>query len=54
LIRLELTAIAWDIVLYNVVRVDRRFKGAYCLHYHPDDQQFPEVKDRIKNQVKFE
>jgi hypothetical protein len=32
----------WDIAPSNLVGVDRRFRGAYCLHhqgydYHPDD-----------------
>jgi hypothetical protein len=25
----------WDIALYSLV--DRRFRGAYCLHHRPDD-----------------
>jgi hypothetical protein len=30
----------WDVVLPSHVEVDRRFKGAYCLHHHhlPDDE----------------
>jgi hypothetical protein len=26
----------WDIAPCNLVGVDRRFRGAYCLHHHPD------------------
>jgi hypothetical protein len=27
----------WDIAPCSLVEVDRRFRGAYCLHYRPDD-----------------
>jgi hypothetical protein len=27
----------WDIAPCSLVEVDRRFKGAYCLHYQGDD-----------------
>jgi hypothetical protein len=27
----------WDIALCSLVEVDRRFRGAYCLHHRPDD-----------------
>jgi hypothetical protein len=26
--------VLWDIAPYSLVEVDRRFRGAYCLHYH--------------------
>jgi hypothetical protein len=27
----------WDVALCSHVEVDRRFRGAYCLHYQGDD-----------------
>jgi hypothetical protein len=27
----------WDVVPCSLVDIDRRFRGAYCLHHHPDD-----------------
>jgi hypothetical protein len=27
----------WDVAPCSHVEVDRRFRGAYCLHYHPDE-----------------
>jgi hypothetical protein len=27
----------WNIALCGLVEVDRRFRGAYCLHHRPDD-----------------
>jgi hypothetical protein len=32
---LKMTAF-WDIAPCNVVEIDRHFRGAYCLHHHPD------------------
>jgi hypothetical protein len=29
--------VVWVIAPYSLVEVDRRFRGAYCLHHHPDD-----------------
>jgi hypothetical protein len=23
----------WDVALYSLVETDRRFRGAYCIHY---------------------
>jgi hypothetical protein len=27
----------WDIVVCSLVGIDRRFRGAYCLHHHPNE-----------------
>jgi hypothetical protein len=27
----------WDVAQFSPVEVDRRFRGAYCLHHRPDD-----------------
>jgi hypothetical protein len=27
----------WDIVLYSLVEVDRRFRGVYCLHVQGEE-----------------
>jgi hypothetical protein len=29
--------VIWDVVPCSHVEVDRRFRGAYCLHHRPDD-----------------
>jgi hypothetical protein len=31
--------IFWDIAPYSI-KVDRRFRGACCLHYHSDDGDY--------------
>jgi hypothetical protein len=27
----------WDVMTCRLVEIDRRFRGAYCLHHRPDD-----------------
>jgi hypothetical protein len=27
----------WDILPYSKIDIDRRFRGAFCLHYQGDD-----------------
>jgi hypothetical protein len=29
-------AVVWDVAPSNMVGTDRRFRGAYCLHYEGD------------------
>jgi hypothetical protein len=29
--------VSWDLSLYSLVNVDRRFRGAYCLHHQGPD-----------------
>jgi hypothetical protein len=33
-------AVFWDIAPCSLVDTDRRFRGAYCLHYHSDRPEF--------------
>jgi hypothetical protein len=28
----------WDVVQCSLVEADQHFRGAYCLHHHPDDE----------------
>jgi hypothetical protein len=28
----------WDVAPCSLIRVDRRFRGTYCLIHHPDDR----------------
>jgi hypothetical protein len=37
LLIMKMTAF-WYIVLYNLVEVDRRFRGTYCFHHHRPDK----------------
>jgi hypothetical protein len=30
-------SVFWDVAPYSPIEVNRRFRGAYCLHYRPDD-----------------
>jgi hypothetical protein len=30
-------ALLWDLAPFSLVKNDRRFRRAYCLHHHPDD-----------------
>jgi hypothetical protein len=30
-------AVFWDVATCSLVEIDRRFKGAYCLHQQGDD-----------------
>jgi hypothetical protein len=35
----------WDIAPCNLIEVDRRFRGAYCLHHHGDHRLFQLLRD---------
>jgi hypothetical protein len=30
-------AVLYDVVPCNLVEIDRRFRGTYCLHHHDDE-----------------
>jgi hypothetical protein len=36
----------WDVVPCSLVKVDRRFRGAYCLHHEGD-----EGRENLKSQI---
>jgi hypothetical protein len=38
-LRLKVTAL-WDVAPYNFVELDRRFRGAYCLHYQAEESRY--------------
>jgi hypothetical protein len=33
----EYEDVSWDVVPCSLVETDRRFRGPYCLYYHPRD-----------------
>jgi hypothetical protein len=43
----------WDIAQYSLVEVDRRFRGAYCLHHQADESLMIEAVRAFETSVYF-
>jgi hypothetical protein len=44
-----MTTVFWDVVPWDLIEVDRRFTGAYCLNYQDDNRPDDGGSKQLRN-----